>query len=147
MGIALLGGACMAIRALDPADLYVEHIADNLCRLLHLPTPRIISGRNHGGERNRWVDLFGLRGDVTVLEAVQRLHRRTTRIRLYPTAVVVFEAIRSCSLRVRKDSKGGQTQMLASETEKRALAISEPLTGSLNRFALLSCKPTNSNPQ
>jgi hypothetical protein len=54
----LFGSTGMAFGALNPTNLHIEYVADNHRCLLHLPTPRIFTGGNHGGERDGTRDFF-----------------------------------------------------------------------------------------
>ena len=101
--VALVGGPGVAVGGLDPADLHVGHVADDLRSLLHLPAPCVPAGSKDGGERDRWIDLLGSR--ITVLQAVQCLNAGTPGISLHPAAVIDFEIVRIRSLRVCGNSK------------------------------------------
>src|SRR5208337_1017439 len=101
--IALLSSTGMAVGALDPTDLHIEYVADDLRSLLHLPTSRVPAGRKDGGERDRWVDL--LRSGITVLQAIQRPNSGTPRISLHSATVIDFEIVRIRSLRMCGNSK------------------------------------------
>ena len=57
--IALLGSTRMTVGALDPTDFHIRYIADDLGPLLHLPSPHVPAGSQHGGERDRRVELLG----------------------------------------------------------------------------------------